>query len=142
MSSSCHSKETGTISRSTDTQINHTDQDQINEEHKQQPYIMQPLWDIPPIKRFGDVPLTSSLMWEMMTGIREPFTHSWAWTILWLLLSITSTPFGVGLIPPLTDDGTLAYAPSVIRGISFWAFSIIMYSVFVTLILVGIIWLS
>ena len=45
------------------------------------------------------------------------------------------------MVPPLTDDGTLAYAPSVIRGIPFWAFSIIMYSVFATLILVGIIWL-
>lgn len=134
-------KKRGTVSSAIDNQINDTDQDQMNEENKPQPYIMQPSWDIPSVKRFGDVPLTSSLMWEMMMGIREPFTHSWAWTILWLLLSVTSSPFGVGMIPPLTDDGTLAYAPSVIRGIPNWAFSIISYSIFATFVLVGLIWL-
>ena len=62
--------------------------------------ISQPNWDIPVTARFGEVDLTSSLMWEMMVGIREPFSESWAWTLLFLLLSVSCTPFGVGGVPP------------------------------------------
>jgi len=76
----------------------------------------------------------------LLTGINEPFTQSWAWTLLFLLLSVSMTPFGVGGIPPLSEEGFLEYAPSLIRGIPAWAFSIIMYSVFTTTILLGILW--
>lgn len=76
----------------------------------------------------------------LLTGINEPFTQSWAWTLLFLLLSVSMTPFGVGGIPPLSEEGTLEYAPGLIRGIPAWAFSIIMYSVFTTAILLGILW--
>jgi len=109
-------------------------------ECKHELYTMQPLWDKPKTARFGKVPLTSQLMWEMMDGIKEPFTESWAWTLLFLLLSVTMSPFGVGGIPPLNTDGTFAYPPGVVRGIPAWAMSIILYSVFATVILLGIVW--
>ena len=104
-------------------------------------YCMQPGWDIAPTQRFGKVPLTPTLMWEMMEGIREPFTVSLAWTLLFLLLSVSMSPIGVGGVPPLDEDGNLAYAPGVLRGIPAWAMSILIYSVIATAIVAALVWL-
>ena len=104
-------------------------------------YSMQPAWDVPSTERFGKVPLTPALMWEMMEGIREPIANSFAWTLLFLLLSVSMSPIGVGGTPPLNEDGTLTYAPAVLRGIPAWAMSILVYSAITTVIVAALVWL-
>ena len=104
-------------------------------------YIMQPAWDVPSTERFGKAPLTPTLMWEMMEGIREPIANSFAWALLFLLLSVSMSPIGVGGTPPLNEDGTLAYAPAVLRGIPAWAMSILVYSAITTVIIAALVWL-
>ena len=61
--------------------------------------------------------------------------------LLFLLLSVSMSPIGVGGVPPLDEDGNLAYAPGVVRGIPAWAMSIIIYSAIATAIVAALVWL-
>ena len=65
----------------------------------------------------------------------EPIANSFAWTLLFLLLSVSMSPIGVG------GTGTLAYVPAVLRGIPAWAMSILVYSAITTVIVASLVWL-
>mmetsp|Transcript_6592 Transcript_6592/g.18409 ORF Transcript_6592/g.18409 Transcript_6592/m.18409 type:complete len:644 (+) Transcript_6592:3-1934(+) len=95
------------------------------------PHMHQPKWDVPKLKRFGDVAFTSDLMWKCMEGLREPFCEPW-FGLLMFLFSLTMTPLVGGKSPPLNEDGMLAYPPNVFNGIPAWTLNTIFFTLFMT----------
>lgn len=86
----------------------------------------RPQWDMPKWSRFGDKPLTPQLLWKSMEGTNEVITNPWF--VVGMVFAITMmTPMVPGLEPPISADGVFAYEPSVVNGLPWWAFKIIMF---------------
>lgn len=88
----------------------------------------RPDWDKPKMTRFGDYPLTPTVIWKSMEGTWEPFTSP-ALVFLLLFMATITIPIGPGSVPPLDANGTFVFLPDTIRGIPYWAFMMIMLSI-------------
>lgn len=94
-------------------------------------YPERPEWDVPKLTRFGEHVLTPQLLWKSMEGVNEAMTSYWF--VAYMLFSISMvTPLVAQFEPPI-NDGVFAYAPSVIRGLPWWAFKIILLCIMPTI---------
>lgn len=103
------------------------------------PKISSPAWDTPQLKRFGEKPLTSTLMWKMMEGVREPLLDPYFLVLVLLLLTAMLPLTGDGT-PSLNELGQLSYMPNIIAGLPDWAFAYIMFCVVLTGVALQYIW--
>jgi len=96
----------------------------------------RPAWDVPKLRRFGDVPLSSDLLTKSMEGVKEPFANP-TWLLMLLFSLSMLTPWTAESQPPLQDDGTFsAFAPpTIIDGLPWWAFKILVLFAVPTLML-------
>uniref|UniRef100_A0A7S2XU93 Uncharacterized protein n=2 Tax=Attheya septentrionalis TaxID=420275 RepID=A0A7S2XU93_9STRA len=99
-------------------------------------YPNRPTWDKPSIQRFGAVPLTPRFMWSIMDGVYEPMTRPW-YNFAVFVLVLVITPMIPENLPPLDESGIFAYAPAVVRGMPWWAFKAILFSLLLTITLIG-----
>eukprot|EP00978_Attheya_sp_CCMP212_P006957 scaffold16242_cov55-Attheya_sp.AAC.4 len=100
-------------------------------------YHNRPTWDKPHINRFGAVPLTPRFMWSIMDGVYEPMTKPW-YNFAVFILVLVITPLVPEKLPPLDESGLFfVYAPAVVRGMPWWAFKIIIFSLLLTITLLG-----
>lgn len=101
-------------------------------------YAGRPSWDVPKLSRFGQHSLTPQLVWKSMEGVNEPLANPW-WCFMMFFIVTMITPLTAGLEPPLdTQDTTgnvFLYPPAVVRGLPWWAFKAIMFSLVPTFLL-------
>jgi len=89
----------------------------------------RPIWDQARVKRFGEKPLKPRLLSKMMAGVDEPFKNWWYAALIFFTLSLT-TPFVAEEEPAIADDGSFVSEPAIYRGIPWWAFKMIIMSIF------------
>ena len=89
----------------------------------------RPRWDQAHVKRFGEKPLKPRLLSKMMAGIDEPFKNWWYAFLIFFTLSLT-TPFVAEEEPAIADDGSFVSEPAIYRGLPWWAFKMIIMSIF------------
>jgi hypothetical protein len=90
------------------------------------PKIPSPAWDTPQLKRFGEKPLTSTLMWKMMQDVHEPFLDSYFLHLVLLIMTVMIPSTGDGTLP-LNELGQLSFMPNIVAGLSDWAFAYKMF---------------
>jgi hypothetical protein len=91
-------------------------------------YPDRPAWDVPKMGRFGATTLTPQLIWKSMRGFYEPMANIY-WSLLMFLTISMTTPLVAPSEPPLNEDGTgFLYVPSVVQGLPWWAFKVIILS--------------
>ena len=99
-------------------------------------YPGRPKWDIPALDRFGERTLTHKLVWKSMEGTNEPMANPW-WVFMILFALSICTPLVESMSPPMDSDGTsFVYPPSIVNGLPWWAFKIIMLSIVPTILLI------
>lgn len=94
---------------------------------------IQPSWDKPAHKRFGEHQLTSKLLDTMMEGFDEPLRKGWFVIGLFVSASIC-TPWLAEGQPSLTEDTSIATYPYTsdpvaIRGVPYWFFKQILLTI-------------
>jgi hypothetical protein len=94
-------------------------------------YPDRPAWDIPKMSRFGgnESTLSPQLIWDSMDGFFEPMTNL-SWVCLMFFSVSFTTPLLAQFEPPFADDGTFVYPPTIINGLPWWAFKIIIIVIF------------
>ncbi|KAL7550076.1 hypothetical protein ACHAWF_013311 [Thalassiosira exigua] len=95
------------------------------------PCQMQPAWDKPPLARFGECELDAKMMLKMMHGIKEPFLEGYFLPLV-LLLMIVAVPLTGNGMPPLEENGQLAYMPNLVAGLPDWAFAYVIFTALLT----------
>lgn len=85
----------------------------------------RPEWDHPKIGRFGEAPLTPSLLNKMMAGVSEPFKEPWYALLLFLSVSII-TPLVAEGQPLMDENREFVSPPPIIRGLPWWFFKQIL----------------
>jgi len=97
-----------------------------NKTHTTKLLYDRPSWDVPKMSRFGTKTLTPKLIWKSMKGFYEPMVNPY-WTVLMFVSMSLITPLTAPNQPPLDEDGvTFLVPPSVVGGIPWWAFKILL----------------
>jgi hypothetical protein len=90
----------------------------------------RPQWDIPKRARFGENPLTPTLVWKMMKGTDEPFANRWYCTLLFVTISMVTPFVAPGLPVDVADLGDV-----VTNGLPWWVIKMFSLAVLPTVIL-------
>jgi len=99
-----------------------------NKTHTTKLLYDRPSWDVPKRSRFGAKTLTPKLIWKSMKGFYEPMANPY-WTVLMFVSMSLITPLTTPNQPPLAEDGvTFLVPPSIVRGLPWWAFKILLLS--------------
>ena len=100
----------------------------------------RPKWDHPSHDRFGEVPLTSSLLNRMMDGYPEPIT-SFTFNAFFFVAVTMITPLLAEGQPVISSEtGEFVSTPPTVRGIPWWLLKQIVISVIPYLLVFKIIY--
>lgn len=102
-----------------------------SEVEKKEPRLLfpnRPSWDVPSLAHFGEKPLTWRTLKKYMSGTYEVATNPY-WVTFMLVTMSLATPMVPEKQPPFLADGTLAYPPTRVFGIPWFAWKTILISV-------------
>lgn len=95
----------------------------------------RPAWDVPKLSRFGGTTLTPQMIWKSMHGFDEPMTSVYFNVLMFVSISFV-TPLVAPSEPPLAEDGSFVFLPTIVDGLPWWAFKAILVCVIPMLVLI------
>jgi len=111
-----------------------------NDMEERIPTDNRPKWDHPSHDRFGEGPLTSSLLNRMMDGFPEPIT-SFTFNAFFFFAVTMITPLLAAGQPVISSDtGEFVSTPPTVRGIPWWFLKQILISVIPYLLVLKIVY--
>jgi hypothetical protein len=98
----------------------------------------RPDWDIPSMERFGEHPLTATMLDKMMTGFPEPLRNGWF--VLLVFVSVTICTPIVAEFQPVLKDYQWVSDPPIVRGLPWWFFKQVLMTVIPYAVVLYVLW--